>query len=719
MRVFVFLLIIMTTLWLAACRLEPSIGPSKVTTAWSEATDRAGLVGKPIKGSDDPQPKTTLSENEKAYPESTAVLWADGFLWTANESGLLTRWDVQTQNYKQYRLPDEAVIRALTSDGETLYAGTDGGDIWQLADDGPPTQIKDNASGWVSALALDESRNLWYADTNHFDQEDWRYQTGRGLALLESVQPPDWSQGEEIEFNSVDNGYVDSDPLQRISALAFDNERAILWVGTRFAGLFGYDIHGETWQQHNTFNGHLEDNTIHDLKVAPDGSLWLATASGVSTTRKGVWENHHLIDDPFAGGALSLAISGDNTVWVAGESYIAQKTPGARWQVYHITDNPLLTDRARFIVLDDSDHPWFIGRRGKIHFDGDTWTAYDADVRRLAAFTPMLPPTKIIPPPLSFPSPAQDYDGWHQTWPRPEADNGRCIHFLQAHQFDAIEAQRQVNRMKRLGMRWTVVHYADHEQLVRTAPIFQEAGITVIWRPFVRPYETYPSWTEDVKYMRSRGLAPYFQLYNEPSLDQEWEDARPINQETYVGNLLGAAREVYDAGGYVGLQFVNPDWLRLTLQAMETRGMDDIFDRLFFIPHLYGLNHPPDYDEDINSVLGFREFARVFEEEIGFVPVMIAGEGGWRPDEAQDNRYPAVSEQLHRDYHVAVFDWFQTGRLSDGQALPDYFLAFCPWLISDPHDPAAWFDSDTGDRTSTIQAVEAMPSFKREFSWDR
>jgi len=117
-------------------------------------------------------------------------------------------------------------------------------------------------------------------------------------------------------------------------------------------------------------------------------------------------------------------------------------------------------------------------------------------------------------------------------------------------------------------------------------------------------------------------------------------------------------------------------------------------------------------------VLGFGNFAEVFEEEIGFAPVMIAGEGGWRPGEAQDNRYPAVSEALHRDYHLAVIDWFRSGQLSNGEALPDYFFAFCPWLISDPHDPAAWFDSDSGDRTLTIEAIEAIAPYEREFSWD-
>ncbi|MDH3676252.1 MAG: hypothetical protein OES12_12220, partial [Anaerolineae bacterium] len=73
---------------------------------------------------------------------------------------------------------------------------------------------------------------------------------------------------------------------------------------------------------------------------------------------------------------------------------------------------------------------------------------------------------------------------------------------------------------------------------------------------------------------------------------------------------------------------------------------------------------------------------------------------------------------LHRDYHLAVFDWFRNGELGNGETLPDYFFAFCPWLISDSNDPAAWFDGASGDRTLTIKAVEALPTFERQLSCD-
>ncbi|MBN1995012.1 MAG: hypothetical protein JW953_20120 [Anaerolineae bacterium] len=657
----------------------------------------------------DPLPVLSLSDYDRAHPRATAVLWANGFLWTANETGLLTRWDVAQMQYQQYRLPNEPTITALADDGPTLYLGTATGQVWQLVAAEGQTRLGQSQSGWVPALAVGPN-TIWYADANHFDPSGQRYHLGRGLIRLERDQ-------KETVYNLLDHNAA-HDPLKNITALAFDAPAKTLWAGTRFAGLLRYHLETDSWQVYHTLNSQLPDNEIADLKLGPDGSLWLATRSGVTRYQNETWANYPLAEGLTDQGARFLAIAKDNTVWVAGDHYLAWRWPEQTWQVYTALDHPLLAEQFDFVALAEEERPWFIGRKLKIHFDGQVWTAYDVDVRRFAEFTPGQPLPGITPPPLNFPDPRQDYIGWLKTWPRPEADNGRGIHFLQTHWFDEIEMQKHVNRMQKLGMRWTLVTYANRYQLMRSAPIFREAGLMVVWRPFVRPYESYEHWAGDVEYLRSQGLAPYIQLYNEPSLAQEWDEAHPLDQELYLSHLLPAIRQVYDAGGYVGLQFLNPDWLRATLQQMKARQMTDVFDRLFFVPHPYGLNHPPDYDEDINGVLGFREFAQIFEEEIGFTPVMIAGEGGWRPGEAQDDRFPVIDDKVHRDYHLAVFDWFRTGRLSNGAPLPDYFFAFCPWLIADPHDPAAWFDSASGDRTLTIEAIEAMPGFERKFSWD-
>lgn len=665
----------------------------------------------PVAG--EPLPALTRSQEARDHPRITAATWADGFLWTANETGLLTRWDTAAGTYQEYFLPGGTPVGALAGEGPDLYAGTETGGVWRLAAGETQFEPVAGLAGRISALGGDGQSRLWAATGNRFDTLEGQYRFGRGLVLL-------GAEGIIQELAEFGGRPPASDPLRYVTAIAVDPAGDALWVGTGFAGLLRYALETAAWQQFTTFNSGLADNRINDLHLAADGSLWLATPSGVSRYQDKTWSHQPLAEGVSDKGALALAGAGDGTVWVAGDHYLAWRTLAGAWRVHTGLHHSLLAEQFQYVVLDGADRPWFLGRRRKIHFDGQRWLAFGVDVRRSTEFTlTAAPPADVAPPPREFPDPTQDYGAWLQTWPRPDPDNGRGMHFVQRHWLDEIEAQQQINRLKRLGVRWTLVNYANHYQLRRLAPLFAEAGITVVWRPFVRPYESYEHWTDDVEFLRERGWAPYFQLYNEPSLAQEWEDDRPIDQEIFLRHLLPAVREVYEAGGYAGLQFIDPDWLRLTLQTMKTEGLADTFDRLFFVPHPYGLNHPPAYDEDRNGVLGFQEFAGIFEAEIGFVPVMIAGEGGWRPGEAQDNRYPAVSETMHRDYHREVFDWFRTGRLSNGEPLPDYLFAFCPWLISDPHDPAAWFDSAGGNRILTIEAVEAMPEFRRRFSWDK
>ena len=72
----------------------------------------------------------------------------------------------------------------------------------------------------------------------------------------------------------------------------------------------------------------------------------------------------------------------------------------------------------------------------------------------------------------------------------------------------------------------------------------------------------------------------------------------------------------------------------------------------------------------------------------------------------------------------AIYRLMENGRLRHIGDWPTYLaLGYQPddiIEVSDQelYDPAAWFDSAAGDRTLTIQAVEAMTDFERKFSWD-
>jgi hypothetical protein len=302
-------------------------------------------------------------------------------------------------------------------------------------------------------------------------------------------------------------------------------------------------------------------------------------------------------------------------------------------------------------------------------------------------------------------------------WPRPARDNGLCIHFYPYAYHTEEHLDLNIARMVSMKMKWALVLYADEIQLEIAAPKFRAAGITVVWRKMLYPGDTYFDWARDVGLLQSLGMPPYMQIYNEPSIEAGWENP-PVSKERFMKRLLRAARDVYNAGGYVGLQFIDTGWLSDALQYIKSQGGQAIFRRMFFVPHPYGLNHPPSYQDDQNAVLGFLYFADIFQRELGFVPPMIAGEGGWKYGATDDNRFPRIDDQLHRDYHLELFNWFRRGRLSNGDPLPDYLFAFCPWLLASTMDDSAWFDSFAGDRVLTIQAVTNIPRFVRRFSWD-
>ncbi len=336
-------------------------------------------------------------------------------------------------------------------------------------------------------------------------------------------------------------------------------------------------------------------------------------------------------------------------------------------------------------------------------------------------------PIDVSPTRLSTPSPTappvlplrDDLEPLElQDFPRPENDNGLGIHFLAGGYYDEAELDKQIARMKDLNLKWATVVYTDENHLEIAARKFSEAGIFVVWRKTIKPYQKYFAWQRDIDIIKKYNLPPYMQLYNEAELEIEWDD-QVQDRDVYIRNLLVAAKDVYNAGGYPGIQILDEDWLREFINQVFARKGEALFQRMFFIPHAYGLNHPPNYQEDINGVLGFRAYATIFFKRLGFVPPFIIAEGGWKIESVEDNRFPAIDDELHREYTLAVYDWFRTGTLSHGGKLPDYLFAFNHWMLAGPDEAGAWYDSSFGERTLTIEAVKKIPPFVRKFSWDK
>lgn len=315
-------------------------------------------------------------------------------------------------------------------------------------------------------------------------------------------------------------------------------------------------------------------------------------------------------------------------------------------------------------------------------------------------------------------------------WKRPVDDNSRCIHFLPRGTYSQTDFDIWIPKLEAMGIKWVLALYTDENQLELAAKNFAAAygskGIIPVWRKWLLadqlPYN-YP-WDRDIAILEKYGLPPYFQLYNEPGDDREWSSGSP-NFYQYLDNFTQMAVRVYNAGGYVGIQVQDPEELRTLIKTLKSQtGSDDIFGRIFFVPHSYAANLPPNVTEGDIGILQFKLFADVFQQELGYVPPFIVGEGGWGYDNQLFSQYPKIDNNLHAQYYQDLFNWFNTGQLG-GEAIPvpDYLFAFCPWILEaagrTEFQGQAWFNSLDGDRTQTIEGLEKLPPFIRIFNWQK
>lgn len=317
------------------------------------------------------------------------------------------------------------------------------------------------------------------------------------------------------------------------------------------------------------------------------------------------------------------------------------------------------------------------------------------------------PPAQPEPP--GPPSPLPRTPVAYEAFRRPPGDNGMGIHLGLNTTSEAISLD--IRRAKDMKLTWATLCYQGEEQLARCAKMIWDAGIMPVCRQITSISRDHP-FDRDARVLIENGIPAYIQIFNEPSDHREWERGRPKDYvEKWSGLWAQKATDVHNAGGYPGLQCLQPVQVEAAIDAL---GPDsEVWERVWFCAHSNGLNHPPAWQEDHSCVLGFQSFAEVFKRRLGFVPPIIGAEGGWLYGANDDHRYPRVDGMVHARYTEEMFEWFRTRELSNGEPLPDYLFAICPWILSGPTDEA-WYGFTT--KVLTIQAVKDIPEFVRASS---
>ena len=360
-------------------------------------------------------------------------------------------------------------------------------------------------------------------------------------------------------------------------------------------------------------------------------------------------------------------------------------------------------------------------------------------------------------------------------YPRPASDNGRGVHWPPTVQPEpAAVTHYFVPELRAMNMKWVTFLQADQPQLTNAYLVEQlvASGIEPmmrVYQPFNQPYAHLGDLVAQAVPMGVH----YFELYNEPNLAGlagGWRKGHSISVERMVDLWIIAARQVRAAGGRPSLPPLAAGgtvddlvFLRQFLDGVAARGQGDLLPGAWLPVHNYFFNHPLDYpndpvnvssdpltdaeiatrgltpaqvfaidqarrmsrlprllggswvgatiDADSNGFRKFEAYAHLFFSRFGYYLPLIGTEGGAIIGEAEDHRYPPVTD---RDLTQRTLGAYHA--MLDGA--PGYFFAQTSWLLANRaggnadarFEAAAWYKDRAG---TVLPVVNALKSDER------
>lgn len=304
--------------------------------------------------------------------------------------------------------------------------------------------------------------------------------------------------------------------------------------------------------------------------------------------------------------------------------------------------------------------------------------------------TPVLPTRTPIPPTLTpslTPTPSATVDGTItptpkalaeygpeealpvEVYPRPSGDNGWGMHWIPTNKQDRAVVDRFVAELARMHIKWVVflndgTNIGDNDYLVERLVANGMMPVMRVYRSGILPYDG--DLGPMVAHYRVRGVY-YFQLYNEPNVNEENHQG-VANPTQYAVSWATGARDVINNGGFPGIGALSPGgtydhylFLDRTLRALKFNGDDGLLNRSWLSVHNYhGLRA---YDDEDGFLL-FHNYDEIIRAHLHRSLPMIGTEGGsYSPD-----------PQLEKQFLIHQYSYMR-------EAEP-YFLAFSWWLLA-------------------------------------
>lgn len=298
-------------------------------------------------------------------------------------------------------------------------------------------------------------------------------------------------------------------------------------------------------------------------------------------------------------------------------------------------------------------------------------------------------------------------------YPRPENDNGRGIHWFPTTSQDPAEVDKFIEIIKQMKIKWVLFlngsSDADsNKYLVKKLADNRIMPVMRLYYDAIRPAtsEELESLKKVVAGFKTIGVH-YFQIFNEPNLECEWENKKfPENSVSlFASAFIPRAKAVLAAGGIPGIPgpapgYVDVDgkiksgtfYFKMMMDEIVRREGTAFASKCFVAIHNYATSQDP----HVENESGFWEFKayRKILEGAGINVPLIGGEGGTRPED--------VGGDLEKmaDWNAFSYKYMKNA--------PDYFFCFTPWLLTAPEGndwtAHAWIKPD-GRRLPVVRKV--------------
>ena len=171
-----------------------------------------------------------------------------------------------------------------------------------------------------------------------------------------------------------DNTRLPSSDVRRVRAVT-GTDGGLSFATANGAAL--YDEDANSWYFYNTDTSGITSNDITAVEADPDGALWFGTSNaGVSRTFNPLaWDHFHTGKGLASDNVRDILIGRDGTVWIATAGGVSSFRNNA-FSTANVVNAGLPSNSVRALAEDSQGHIWVATDGGVGRFDGSTWTAF-------------------------------------------------------------------------------------------------------------------------------------------------------------------------------------------------------------------------------------------------------------------------------------------------------------------------------------------------------